>query len=79
MKPKKVNTGNPLFLFIEGEGMCEQGTMEIQQEDGFDNEWKSIRIPYEEVPLLIKALQSKLPVVTEDNYEKWDMDVFNRT
>ncbi len=80
MKPKKIEINNPLFLYIEGEGMCQEGMVEIQQLDGFDEEtWNKLRIPYEQVPLLIKALQSKLPIVTEKNYDKWDIDVFNRT
>jgi hypothetical protein len=78
MKPKRVNTSNPLFMFIEGEGMCEEGMLEIQQQRNYDDEWHCIRIPYEEVPLLIRALQSKMPVLTEKNSSKWDNEVLNR-
>ena len=80
MKPKEVKTKNPLFIFVEGEGMCEEGMLEIQQQDGFmDEEWNKIRIPYEDVPLLIKALNQKIPELNSSNYEKWDKEVFNRT
>jgi len=79
-EPKKVDVKNPVFLYIEGAVTCQEGTLEIQQQDDFeDDKWHHIRIPYEEVPELIKALKSKLPEVTGDNYKEWDVEVFNRT
>ena len=77
-KPKKVDIKNPLFILVEGEGMCEVGTVDIQQQDNFDKEWKKIRFHYEEIPTIIKALQSKIPEVNEHNYDKWDKEIFNR-
>jgi len=43
-KPKKVDIKNPLFILVEGEGMCEVGMVDIQQQDDFDKEWEKIRL-----------------------------------
>ena len=39
---------------------------------------EKIRFHYEEIPTIIKALQSKIPEVNEHNYDKWDKEIFNR-
>jgi hypothetical protein len=78
MKPKKIETSNPLFIMVEGEGMCETGMVDIQQQDSFDDEWKKIRFHYEDIPLLIEALNKKIPEINSKNYDKWDKKTLDR-
>ena len=79
MKSKKINLDNPLYIKVEGEGMCDIGTVSIQQKDDFEEDkYHQIRFKYEEIPELIKALQSKIPEINEKNFDKWDKDELNR-
>ena len=78
MKAKKINITKPLYIKVEGEGMCDEGMVSIQQQDGFDNTWKEIRFLYEDIPEIIKALKSKIPEINEKNFDKWDKEELNR-
>lgn len=60
-----------LFIHQEGYGMCQEGAVEISQMKDFDGEKQSIRFHEEDIPRLIKALQSKIPEMNEDNCEEW--------
>ena len=69
---KYLQLESDLYLYGEGEGMCQDGVICLLQ-FGFAQEKSTISFHKKDIPRLIKALQSNIPSMTESNE-----DVFNK-
>lgn len=84
MKPSKIKllrkdelqlgAAGDLYIFAEGDGMCQKGAVTIFQIDECDSIGQ-IRFHKSNIPRIIKALQSKLPTMTEENNDDFNDEI----
>lgn len=70
----QLGSSGDLYIFAEGDGMCQKGAVTIFQKDEGDD-LGEIRFHKSNIPRIIKALQSKLPTMTEENNDDFNDEI----
>ena len=81
-KPLKINLrekeylqlDSDIYIYGEGEGMCQDGAINLLQ-FGFGSKKSIVRFHKKDIPCIIKALQSKIPMMTEDNGDEFNKEL----
>ena len=82
VKPKKIRLnekdllqlGSDLYIFKEGEGMCQNGAITLLQLIDFGEE-NRVRFHESDIPNIIKVLKNKIPTMTESNCSKFHENI----
>lgn len=63
-----------LYIFKEGNGMCQDGAITIMQKD-FSGNFHEIRFHKSDKTKIINALKGKIPTMTEKNSEEFNDNI----
>lgn len=65
-----------IFVWAEGKGMCQNGSVIIAQKTGWENDdYSSVKIHKSDIPNLIKIFQSQIPTMTEENSDAMHQEI----